>query len=253
MDVISYALSKAYTNATVRGMGAIKGSPATISSIVDNLDGTHDITFSWKDTSDVTHTSVLTVADGETPTMGVTTITNGHRVTFTTTNPSQSITFDVTNGTQGAQGISVTSANVDSNNMLTFTLSSGTTISAGQIIAVVSVDNALSTTSSNPVENKVITTALNNKVDKISGKGLSTEDYTTTEKNKLSNIEDGAEVNVIESVTVNGTEVAVVDKTIALTLLTTTATSVPFTVTDSITLTSAPSSMLDNLFFSVVV
>ena len=39
-------------------------------------------------------------------------------------------------------------------------------------------------------------TALNNKVDKISGKGLSTEDYTTVEKNKLSNIEAGAEVNI---------------------------------------------------------
>ena len=33
---------------------------------------------------------------------------------------------------------------------------------------------------------------LDNKVDKVSGKGLSTEDYTTTEKNKLANIEDGA-------------------------------------------------------------
>lgn len=32
----------------------------------------------------------------------------------------------------------------------------------------------------------------NNKVDKVSGKGLSTNDYTTTEKNKLSGIEDGA-------------------------------------------------------------
>ena len=31
-----------------------------------------------------------------------------------------------------------------------------------------------------------------NKVDKVSGKGLSTNDYTTTEKNKLSDIEDGA-------------------------------------------------------------
>ena len=34
------------------------------------------------------------------------------------------------------------------------------------------------------------------KVDKVSGKGLSTNDYTTTEKNKLSGIADGAEVNV---------------------------------------------------------
>ena len=38
-------------------------------------------------------------------------------------------------------------------------------------------------------------TALDNKVDKISGKGLSTEDYTTTEKNKFSGIASGATVN----------------------------------------------------------
>lgn len=37
---------------------------------------------------------------------------------------------------------------------------------------------------------------LNLKVDKVDGKGLSTNDYTTTEKNKLSGIAAGAEVNV---------------------------------------------------------
>lgn len=41
-----------------------------------------------------------------------------------------------------------------------------------------------------------ISTDLNNKVDKISGKGLSSNDYTTTEKNKLTGIATGAEVNV---------------------------------------------------------
>lgn len=39
-------------------------------------------------------------------------------------------------------------------------------------------------------------TELDDKVDKIVGKGLSTEDYTTTEKVKLSSIATGAEVNV---------------------------------------------------------
>lgn len=38
--------------------------------------------------------------------------------------------------------------------------------------------------------------ALDAKVDKVEGKGLSTNDYTTAEKEKLSGIEDGAEVNV---------------------------------------------------------
>ena len=40
------------------------------------------------------------------------------------------------------------------------------------------------------------TTALGNKVDKVSGKGLSTNDYTTAEKDKLAGIEAGAEANV---------------------------------------------------------
>ena len=37
---------------------------------------------------------------------------------------------------------------------------------------------------------------INGKVDAVTGKGLSTEDYTTAEKNKLSGIEAGAQVNV---------------------------------------------------------
>lgn len=49
-------------------------------------------------------------------------------------------------------------------------------------------------------QNKPISTAqqeaLDDKVDKIPGKGLSTEDYSTSEKEKLAGIEEGAEVNV---------------------------------------------------------
>ncbi len=37
---------------------------------------------------------------------------------------------------------------------------------------------------------------VNGKVEKIAGKGLSANDYTTAEKNKLKNIAEGAEVNV---------------------------------------------------------
>ena len=218
MDVISYALSRKYTNDTVIGLGAIKGSNCSITSIVDNSDGTHDITFSWKDTSDVTHTSVLTVSDGETPTFSSTVITGGHRITFTT--EDKTVSFDVMDGSKGDSGISVVSSNVDDNNNLTFTLSNGNVISAGKINAVTIVDTALSTSSSNPVENKVITNALNNKVDKESGKGLSTEDFTTAEKDKLSNIEDNAQVNVIEKLIINGTEATVTDKAVALTLIT---------------------------------
>ena len=43
-------------------------------------------------------------------------------------------------------------------------------------------------------------TALNNKVDKVTGKGLSSEDYTSAEKTKLSGIEAGAQVNTITGI-----------------------------------------------------
>lgn len=56
--------------------------------------------------------------------------------------------------------------------------------------------------------------ALDEKVDKVAGKGLSTNDYTTDEKNKLAGIATGAQVNVIESVKVNGTAQAISNKEI---------------------------------------
>lgn len=40
---------------------------------------------------------------------------------------------------------------------------------------------------------------VNNKVDKVEGKGLSTNDYTTTEKNKLAGIATGANKTVVDS------------------------------------------------------
>lgn len=43
--------------------------------------------------------------------------------------------------------------------------------------------------------------AINNKVDKVTGKGLSTNDFTNAEKTKLAGIETGAEVNKIDTIT----------------------------------------------------
>lgn len=48
--------------------------------------------------------------------------------------------------------------------------------------------------------------ALNGKVDKEEGKGLSANDFTNEEKNKLAGIDEGAQVNVINKILVNGVE-----------------------------------------------
>lgn len=45
-----------------------------------------------------------------------------------------------------------------------------------------------------------IRTSVNSKVDKITGKDLSTNDYTTTEKTKLASIATGAQVNTVSTV-----------------------------------------------------
>ena len=47
---------------------------------------------------------------------------------------------------------------------------------------------------------------LNGKVDKVTGKVLSTNDFTDAEKTKLSGIEAGSEVNAIEAIKLDGTE-----------------------------------------------
>lgn len=63
-----------------------------------------------------------------------------------------------------------------------------------------------------------IKTALGGKVDAVSGKGLSTNDYTSAEKQKLSGIANGAQVNVIESVKVNGTALTPSNKSVDVTV-----------------------------------
>lgn len=55
------------------------------------------------------------------------------------------------------------------------------------------------------------------------GKVLSSNDFTTTEKNKLAGIDAGADENIIESITVNGTAVTPTNKTVALTIPVTTS------------------------------
>lgn len=61
------------------------------------------------------------------------------------------------------------------------------------------------------------------KVDKVEGKGLSTNDYTTAEKTKLSGIATGAQVNVLEGIQKNGDTVTITNKIANITVPTKTS------------------------------
>lgn len=59
---------------------------------------------------------------------------------------------------------------------------------------------------------------IDKKVDKVAGKGLSTNDYTKDEKTKLEGVATGAQVNVIETVKVNGVALTPSDKAVDITV-----------------------------------
>lgn len=63
-----------------------------------------------------------------------------------------------------------------------------------------------------------VTQQLANKVNVEAGKGLSTNDYTTVEKQKLANIEAEAQVNKIESIVVNGVTASIAGKQASITI-----------------------------------
>ena len=86
-----------------------------------------------------------------------------------------------------------------------------------------------------------VATQIGNKVDKVDGKGLSTNDYTTTEKNKLSGIATGAEVNqnAFSNIVVGSTTVAADSTTDTLTLVAgDNITLIPDATNDKITIAS---------------
>ena len=66
-------------------------------------------------------------------------------------------------------------------------------------------------------------TLFSGKVDVVSGKGLSTNDYTNADMTKLSGIEAGAEVNIIESILVNGSAATISSKAASISVPTKTS------------------------------
>ena len=96
------------------------------------------------------------------------------------------------------------------------------------------VDETLSASSPNAISNSAVTRALNNKVTKVAGKDLSTNDFTDEYKEKLDNaiensndftdeyktkldsIENGAEANVLEKIYVAGEEQTITNKAVNL-------------------------------------
>ena len=104
------ALAKQYTNNSLSGTGALKGSPCEIQSITPTDDG-NIVVFSWTDSKGVAQTTKMTVKngangkDGFSPTITATELEDGTGVTFNIVNKDgTSTSVTVKNGKQGERG-----------------------------------------------------------------------------------------------------------------------------------------------------
>ena len=234
------AASKTYTNEVVVGGGAIKGKNCVIDSITDITVGTtvvgHTVTFKWTLDNGTVQTDSIDVMDGVDGEKGDTGL-GIKSVAFDSSN-HLIITYD-DNTTEDAGVITldvdqIADMNINTpqdGQILKYNQSTGKWENAsGQTVDTNLVDlkdvNVSTLTDGQIIVwdatagRWVNSSTLANKVDKETGKGLSTEDYTTSEKQKLGGIESNAQKNVIEGITVNGTSVSPdPNKVIALTVI----------------------------------
>ena len=78
------------------------------------------------------------------------------------------------------------------------------------------LSNVDNTSDLNKPVSRLTQRALDNKVDKVGNKVLSSNDYTNADKLKLGDIETGAQVNVIERIQINGVSQMINNKTVNL-------------------------------------
>lgn len=166
---------RTYINATLVGMGALKGAPCQC-VIATNSDGTHTVTMKWIDNEGDEHTDSFNVLNGQVGAME-----NIADVQLTNLVNGQVLAWDSTankwvNVTNSASVASL--ANIGD---IQFT-----TLEDGEVLTwdntagkwknkPIPVDNALSDSSNNPVQNKVIKSALDAKADKAD-QGCFTDD-----------------------------------------------------------------------------
>lgn len=203
----AYILARAYTSQAIAGAGALKGAPCQIQSITP-ITGGNRITFAWEASEGETETDTLDVMDGVNGTngtdgtdgtdgVGISSITfkekdasgnNVYTVTLTNTN-----TYDITcpigpqgetgaTGATGATGNGIASitktgtAGLVDTYTITYTngQTSTFTVTNGQ---TPTVDSAMSDSSANPVENRVIDAQLKTKTNQAQ---LATVEASTT-------------------------------------------------------------------------
>lgn len=184
-DVEIIGMLKAYVKASLVGVGALKGAPCQC-VITENADGTHKVTMKWVDDNGVAHTDSFDVLNGQVggfadiSDVSLTNLQNGQVVAYnSTTQKWENVMNSATVNTLNSVG-DVTITAVQDGEALVWDDTAGKWVNKD---VSVTIDSVLSSTSENPVQNKVLYLALEDKADKattLSGYGI-TDAYTKTE------------------------------------------------------------------------
>lgn len=253
-DVEIIGMIKSYVKKTLVGMGALKGAPCEVQGVVDGGDGTQILTLEWEDTAGVTHTTDITLPAAIfavlNPSNGQTLRYNSvsgkfensnvsfsadledlDNVVITSVQNGQVLTWDAaTNKWVNANGSVVAALNdltdvtittAQNGQILVYNSTANKWVNATLEVASADVDytNTTSGLAATNVQDAIDELA-SEKVDKETGKGLSTNDFTDALKDKLDGIEAGAEVNVIEEVQVNGSALTPSEKSVNIEAIT---------------------------------
>ena len=165
-DVEIIGLIKTYVNATLVGMGALKGAPCQC-VITENADGTHKVTMKWIDNNGDAHTDYFNVLNGQVGDMDdlgdvkLTNLANGEILMWdSTAGKWVNILNSATVNTLNAVG-DVSINLLQDGQVLVWDNTSQKWINGD---VAITVDSELSKTSLHPVENRVITLAIENLV-----------------------------------------------------------------------------------------
>lgn len=199
-DVVIIGMLKSYIAQTLIGMGAQKGAACQIQGIVKQ-GTTSTITFLWEDNNGGSHTSTLTLNDGADE------FTELSDVVITNLEDGEVLAYDSATHKWVNRANSATVASLENVGDVEIT-----SIADGQFLkwdsteskwVNVSLGDAAYKNSTNEVtedstdllESGAAFSALEDKVDKVSGKGLSTNDLTDALVAKINDSVDSISVN----------------------------------------------------------
>ena len=107
MDIVTYALSKKYTEKSLKGVGALKGAPCRVTAI-EEVEGGNKITLSWTDIDGKTLSESLIVKNGEQGNgiakiekIKTVDLVDTYRMTF---DDGSTFDYEVTNGNSSGSG-----------------------------------------------------------------------------------------------------------------------------------------------------